>query len=146
MAAEEPDALLRIQEPSTPDSEASEIIGEQRDLDMAGLKEELAQRRQDREERKKYAHLIFRLVVSWLLGIAAIVLLQGFLGPVEIFEIPTSALVTLIGGTTASVVAIFGIVAKHIFPPRYRCCRSQFGAQFSVQVVAQCRSRAILPI
>lgn len=118
MARDESDALLRIQEPSTPDGEASEIISEQRALDRAALEEELAQRRQDRAERKKYAQLVFRLVVSWLLGIASVVLLQGFLGPWGIFEIPASALVTLIGGTTASVAAIFGIVAKPIFPRR----------------------------
>jgi hypothetical protein len=118
MAPDESDGLLRIQEPSTPDSVASEIIGEKRTLELVALQEEIAQRRQDRAERKKYAHLVFRLVVAWLLGIASVVLLQGFLGPPGIFEIPASALVTLIGGTTASVVAIFGIVAKHIFPRR----------------------------
>lgn len=88
----------------------------------------------DTKARKKYARKIFRLIKWWLIGIGALIVLQGFLGKREIsiafhwfgspwrssihFELSDSVLLALIGGTTASVIGLFAIVANYLFAKR----------------------------
>ncbi|KGV13385.1 hypothetical protein [Burkholderia pseudomallei] len=63
--------------------------------------------------RTEYAQKIYRLVVRWLVGIAILLLLQGFhLGS---FSLPEKVLLALIGGTTLNVIGIFTIVANFLF-------------------------------
>jgi hypothetical protein len=77
---------------------------------------ELAGTQQDIAERKKYAGRTYWLVVVWLAMIGLIVLCQGFtlLG----FGLTSGVLITLIGSTTGSVVGIFLIVTRYLFPRR----------------------------
>ena len=74
---------------------------------------------QDRSERKTYAGRIFRLLIVWLCVVASILLLRGF-SQFSLFSLSDAVLMTLIGSTTASVVGIFIIVAKYLFPQRTR--------------------------
>lgn len=64
--------------------------------------------------RKNYANKIFCLVVGWLIGLAAVVLLAGW--KFEGFELDSKVLLALIGGTTLNVLGIFTIVTNFLFP------------------------------
>lgn len=66
------------------------------------------------ESRKAYANKIFKLVVFWLIGVVAVILLSGF-GPFG-FLLDDKVLLALIGGTTLNVLGIFTIVANFLFP------------------------------
>jgi len=74
--------------------------------------------RQDIQERKKYAHRNFWLIVCWLIVINGVLLLQGFKVTVlgHSFDLPTSVLLAVVGSTTASVLGIFLIVTNYLFP------------------------------
>ena len=72
---------------------------------------------QNRSERKTYAGRIFRLLIMWLCGVALILFLHGF-SQFTSFNVSDVVLMTLIGSTTASVVGIFIIVAKYLFPQK----------------------------
>jgi len=72
---------------------------------------------QNRSEREKYAKKIYRIVISWLVCVGLFLFLQGFSnGTTKFFELPTSALITAMGTTTASVLGIFIIVTNYLFP------------------------------
>ena len=98
-----------------------------------GIKEEQLQAIvQDRLERKTYAHRIFRLMKWWVIGVFALVLFQGFLGvtkdyvvwPEKLtfhqvkFTLSDGVLISVVSGTTASVIGIFIVVANYLFPKR----------------------------
>jgi ABC-type Fe3+ transport system permease subunit len=84
--------------------------------------------------RRTYAGRIFALICWWLVSILLVLVLNGFLSKSETklqvslfrlhwegvahFELPTSVLVALIGGTTATVIGLFVIVANYFFPKR----------------------------
>lgn len=83
--------------------------------------EELKDLRQDRDERKSYAHKLYWLVLIWLLTILWIILLQGagnipFIGTT--FKLSDTVLITLITTTTANVAAFFLVVVKYLFRSR----------------------------
>ena len=57
------------------------------------------------------------MVVIWLLGIAAFLLLDGFWSAYNSKPFLSDAVIlALIGGTTASVLGLFTIVANYLFP------------------------------
>lgn len=95
-------------------AEAQEFEDGAEALRLEDRRELLKGRKQDRRERKRYAELVFRLVCWWLAGVMALVCCSG-MGAVHLDEM---VLVTMVGSTTASVVAIFVVVAKYLFPPR----------------------------
>jgi len=88
----------------------------------------------DIRARKIYAFATFVLVALWVAGIFVLLLLQGFLGHCSrttsgdfmgfhvlisepsIFSITDSVLMATIGGTTASIIGIFLVVMKNLFP------------------------------
>jgi len=88
----------------------------------------------DIEARKTYANRIYRLIFGWLIAILVVLLLHGFLAKNETtltfsiwhygftktvhFELSDPVLLALIGGTTASVLGLFVIVANYFFPKR----------------------------
>src|SRR5262245_40413191 len=80
------------------------------------------QHRQDLEQRREYASRLYHLVVGWLLSILALTTLSGFHGWHGVvrgkFYLPANILMALIGSTTVSVVSIFLIVVRHLFPRR----------------------------
>ena len=119
----QPESLRQIIETELPDdaddegeylAEAQEFEEGAEALRLEDRRELLKGRKQDRRERKRYAELVFRLVCWWLVGVIALVCCSG-LGALELGEM---VLVTIVGSTTASVVAIFVVVAKYLFPPR----------------------------
>jgi hypothetical protein len=73
--------------------------------------------RQDLIERRRYADGLWKMVVIWLLGITAFLLLDGFWSAYNNKPFLSDAVIlALIGGTTASVLGLFAIVANYLFP------------------------------
>ena len=117
MAAEHDDMLLDIESirppeldpPDQPDplskSEANSYNNRLADARLRSLN-------QDIDERRKYARRIFWLIAVWLYGLGLIILFQGFW---DTFSLPEGVLIAIIGGTTVSVLGIFGFVAKYLF-------------------------------
>ena len=68
---------------------------------------------EDFSERLKYSAKTYNLIAAWLSVDLAVLLAQAwrFNG----FDLPQSVIVTLIGGTTASVVGMFVVVLKYLF-------------------------------
>ena len=126
--------LVRINEPAAPEPDEESSLAEARDYDQDAKAFELENqregyrgRRQDRKERKKYARHVFALVCVWLIAVLSMVFLQGIGGNTVLllefvrigpFNLSDSVLITLVSSTTASIVAIFVIVARYLFPRR----------------------------
>jgi hypothetical protein len=116
------ESLRRIVEADLPDdddqgeylAEVQELEAEAAALRLEDRRELLKSRRQDRRERKRYAELIYRLVCWWLAGLMVLVCCSG-LGALDLAE---AVLMTVVGSTTASVVAICAGVAKYLFRPK----------------------------
>jgi hypothetical protein len=114
------ESLSRIVETSAPVAlddelylaEAQEFEDEAAALRLEDRRELLKGKKQDRRERKRYADLVFRLVCWWLLGVSGLVVFSGL----DELALEEPVLVTLVGSTTASIVAIFVVVAKYLFP------------------------------
>jgi hypothetical protein len=70
--------------------------------------------------KKNYAHRNFCLISTWLGVVGTILFLQGFRVTVygHGFDLSGSALLTLIGSTTGSFLAILTIITKYLFPNR----------------------------
>ncbi|WP_031530626.1 hypothetical protein [Dyadobacter crusticola] len=81
-------------------------------------KAELESFRQDTQERKKYAKLIFWMVALWLAGIFGIILMVGFES--MHFKLTNEVTIALITTTTINVAAFFLAVTKYLFPNRNR--------------------------
>lgn len=72
--------------------------------------------KQDIQERKKYANLIYRLVVGWLVVVG---LILGWSGCERVaYKLSDQVLITLISGTTINVLGLFAIVANYLFPKK----------------------------
>ncbi|OAV76134.1 hypothetical protein Barb7_00214 [Bacteroidales bacterium Barb7] len=89
-------------------------IGLTHDKIMLSLqKEELYSKRQDREERKRFANKIFALLVGFLVIVFAVLFFCGFQSvPFALFDI---AIVTLLGTSSANVIGIFVFVVRYLF-------------------------------
>jgi hypothetical protein len=95
-------------------AEAQEFEEAAEALRLEDRRELLKDRKQDRRERKRYAELVFRLVCWWLVGVLALVCCSGL----DALHLDETVLMTIVGSTTASVAAIFVVVAKYLFPSR----------------------------
>jgi hypothetical protein len=122
---------LAIHESPIPAENQSQGIGAREQAEMMEAikcdkaREELAGLKQDRKEREKYADKSFKLVCWWLGGVFLILILCGGLsqpteidGRIYLFKLPDSVLLAVVGGTTASVISIFIVVANYLFPKR----------------------------
>jgi hypothetical protein len=119
--------------PNIPDPETSASIKDAKLRRHNLLNQLLAD---DIRARRLYAAATFVLVVLWILGIFLILMLQGFLGhggqvvsgqifdlkytitKQSIFSLSDGVIIATIGGTTASIIGIFMVVMKNLFPKR----------------------------
>lgn len=72
--------------------------------------------KQDIAARKDFSGRLYSLVKRWLVGIGALLVLSGW--RVCGFNLSDGVLVALIGGTTVTVVGLFLVVVKYLFPDR----------------------------
>ncbi|MEJ7668285.1 MAG: hypothetical protein WKH97_06050 [Casimicrobiaceae bacterium] len=112
----EPLSLDVISQPSdavsrAPDEKTIQEIEDWESQEKAAAVERYTQ---DTRQRKVFAHLIYWLVVGWIVGVFAVLFCQG----VEIFTLPLAdgVLRWLVGGSTASIFGILYAVIANLFP------------------------------
>ena len=84
------------------------------EFDINLTTQEISDRIQDREERKKYAYRTFIFVSVFTVIILLIILLAGF-SSIFNFELDNSVLIALITSSLATVVGIFILVMRYLF-------------------------------
>lgn len=105
----QPRIAIGESEPQTLDADRD---GEAGSFDRETQRENLHSRRQDREERKRYAKWIYRLAVGWL-GFVGVLFLGCGLG---LLSLSDSVLIALATTTTIKVLALLLYVTKYLFP------------------------------
>jgi hypothetical protein len=88
----------------------------QEQLEILRQREVVRSFAQDTGERKKYAKRIFGLTCIWVVGIYALLLLQGF--GYKGFHLSDQILLAAIGSTTANIIGVFLIVTRYFFPKK----------------------------
>ena len=91
-------------------------LAEREHLENRRLRAIIDDLEQDRAQRKQYSARLFWLVVGWLFAVGGVLLLHGF--SAWSFELSEIVLTTLISTTTVSVLGLFTIVARYLFPNR----------------------------
>lgn len=108
-----PDDLLVKEQAEITSSEKteSEYSSRLKKLELGDKEEDLSGKKQDREERKKFGILTFRLVVAYLGVIFLFIFLAG-LGCVRLSD---AVLIALITTLATNVLGIFYFVMKYLF-------------------------------
>ena len=84
---------------------------ETEDLEAQKKQFDLEREKSEHEDRKEYGGKIFQLIIWWLVTILALVFFDS-IGEINISD---PVLISLIGGTTASVLGIFHFVLKYLY-------------------------------
>jgi len=84
------------------------------ELQNQRLKDESLRLTELHDTRKQYVGRLFWLITAWLAVVVALVALTATLK--NIFSLADSVLIAFITSTTVSVIALFVIVAKWLFP------------------------------
>lgn len=84
-----------------------------KDVELQIKLEELKDRRQDRELRKELGSKIIRLVYAYMGAVLLLLLLTGF--GLLCFSLSDGVLMTILGTTTADIIAILVIQAKYYY-------------------------------
>lgn len=75
--------------------------------------EELECRKQDREQRKRYANYIFGFLCTYMILVFIVLILSGYC---DIrFSLSDSVIIALITTTTANIIGIFIFVVRYLF-------------------------------
>ena len=110
MPLEDAESWIGITE-AKPETAGSDSDGEADSFYRETQREILQSRRQDREERKRYAKRIYRLAVAWLIFVGFLFLGCG-LGWLNLSD---SVLIALATTTTIKVLALLLYVTKYLF-------------------------------
>lgn len=86
-------------------------------LVMGHLKQDLADKKANRELRSEYADKVYRFMCVWCGVVFFFLLCCSISNPKAeaSFGMPTSVQLTLLGGTTATVIGLVGIVMNGLF-------------------------------
>ncbi len=93
----------------------NETAGAQKDLDYQQKAAEIQGLKQNIDERKKYAKLIYKLIRNWLIGIFLLILSHGICSILGYILFSDKVLIAIIGGTTINVLGLFAIVVRYLF-------------------------------
>lgn len=83
-------------------------------LENEGLRAELGRASELHDLRKTYTDKLFGLISWWLIIVVYLVILSAFFRPA--FTLSDSVLIAFITSTTVTVIGLFIIVAKWLFP------------------------------
>ncbi|TCP27999.1 hypothetical protein EV195_101158 [Tenacibaculum skagerrakense] len=92
----------------------SDIDANEIDLNINLTQQEISDRIQDREERKKYAYRTFIFLSSFTGFIILIIIGAGFSEAIN-FKLDNTVLISLITSSLASIVGIFILVMRYLF-------------------------------
>ncbi|WP_299833668.1 hypothetical protein [uncultured Tenacibaculum sp.] len=84
------------------------------DINLNLTRQEISDRIQDRNERKKYAYRTFIFLSVFTFLVLTIVFLAGFSTQLN-FKLSESVLIALITSSLASIVGIFILVMRYLF-------------------------------
>ena len=93
------------------DAIETDYAGKLNDIELKNLQEDLNGKKQDREQRGKFANRIFNLMCCYLGAVMIIVILKG----AKVLALSDSVVNVLLTTTTANIIGIFMIVAKYLF-------------------------------
>jgi hypothetical protein len=96
------------------DPDPSRDLSEHQSYEFASLRQCLKETEDTHKLRLDYTKRIFWLICIWLICVAASIFMSGF--PWFGFKLSDKVLITFITSTTISVLGIFVIVAKWMFP------------------------------
>ncbi len=96
------------------ESEKSSFKSLELDTNIALTAQEVSDRIQDREERKKYASKTFIFLSSFTSAILIIITIAGF-STATGFKLDDTVLIALITSSLASIVGIFILVMRYLF-------------------------------
>lgn len=77
------------------------------------LAETLEKLRQDRDERKDYASMIFNFMCWYLFAVFFIIVFNGI--TINNFVVSENIILALLGTTAVEIIGTFGFVAKYLF-------------------------------
>lgn len=92
----------------------SDIDANEIDLTINLTQQEISDRIQDREERKKYAYRTFIFLSSFTAVVLIITIAAGFSEKLG-FKLDNTVLISLITSSLASIVGIFILVMRYLF-------------------------------
>ncbi len=92
----------------------SEVDASEIDLNINLTQQEISDRIQDREERKKYAYRTFIFLSSFTAIVLIITVAAGFSETLG-FKLDNTVLIALITSSLASIVGIFILVMRYLF-------------------------------
>jgi hypothetical protein len=84
------------------------------------LKQDLKEAQDVHELRKEYTGKLFWLIVLWLFAVITFVTLAGSTGLNPRFILADSVLIAFITSTTVSVLGLFVLVAKWLYPSHHK--------------------------
>ncbi len=93
------------------DAIETDYAGKRNDIELKNLQEDLNGKKQDREQRGKFANSIFNFMCSYFGVVMLIVMLKG----TKLLALSDSIVNVLLTTTTANIIGIFMIVAKYLF-------------------------------
>ena len=94
--------------------EKSSFKSQELDTNIALNVQEISDRIQDRNERKKYAYRTFIFLSSFTFLVLLIVVFSGFSKALN-FNLDNTVLIALITSSLASIVGIFILVMRYLF-------------------------------
>lgn len=97
---------------SAPVSIDNVLSDNEKSLSLAQKREDYLSKKQDREQRKRFAMWIF----CFMCGYMAVALLIVFLCGFGLMYLSDSVLMVMIGTTLADVIGVFNFVARYLFP------------------------------
>lgn len=117
---------LLQEEGNKPEAVADELERKSRELDNALKSDDNERKKEIHGLRKEYVPRLFYMIVWWLLAVAAFVFLTGYSADnlnnpdcqinCTRFKLSDNVLIAFITTTTATVIGVFVIVAKWLFP------------------------------
>lgn len=96
------------------DPDGSLAVGEMVGLEVQAKRADIVQEGELHETRKIYSSRLFWLIVAWLSVVVLFVALTATIKPY--FNLSDSVLIAFITSTTVSVLGLFMLVAKWLFP------------------------------
>ena len=108
--------VIRVEQaklPQTPDAKDAKEEASLQEQQVLYLKEQINELTDLRGLRKTYAGRVYWFLVIWCLLLLIILVFQGF--SISGFILSEATMVTLVGGTTASVIGLVGFIVRGLF-------------------------------
>ena len=93
---------------------SDDVLARRLDLERHG--EEIKDKQQDRELRKRYAKQAIRITVSWLAGMILLLLAHGIVALKPHFSLSDQVVSVVLGTTTVTIISLLIAVPKYILP------------------------------